>query len=107
MFAKNSSVTIQTKDFAMLLAMLPSCGWKTINGKKKSMEMIKRSFYVDERLGTTINAYINAFTVLEIERSKGENRNKLIDNIRTRNKDDAEDMEKAIKDIEEGAINKK
>lgn len=86
----------------MLLAMLPSCGWKTINGKKKSMEMIKRSFYVDERLGTTVSAYINAFNALEIERSKGENRNKLIDNIRTRNKDDAEDMEKAIKDIEEG-----
>lgn len=31
----------------------------------------------------------------------------LINAIRTRNKDDAEDMEKAIKDIEEGAINKK
>ena len=54
MFVKNSSVTIETKDFAMLLAMLPSCGWKTINA------------------------------------------------IRTRNKNDAEDMEKAIKDIEEG-----
>ena len=107
MFVKNSSVTIQTKDFAMLLAMLPSCGWKTINGNKKSMEMIKRSFYVDERLGTTVSAYINAFNALEIERSKGESRNKLIDNIRTRNKDDAKDMEKAIKDIEEGAINKK
>ena len=107
MFVKNSSVTIQTKDFAMLLAMLPSCGWKTIKGKKKSMEMIKRSFYVDERLGTTVSAYINAFNALEIERSKGESRNKLIDNIRTRNKDDAKDMEKAIKDIEEGAINKK
>lgn len=71
------------------------------------MEMIKRSFYVDERLGTTVSAYINAFNALEIERSKGESRNKLIDNIRTRNKDDAKDMEKAIKDIEEGAINKK
>lgn len=66
------------------------------------MEMIKRSFYVDERLGTTINAYINAFTVLEIERSRGKNRNELINVIRTRNKNDAEDMEKAIKDIEEG-----
>lgn len=102
MFVKNSSVTIETKDFAMLLAMLPFCGWKTINGKEKSMEMIKKAFRVDERLGTTMSAYISAFTVLEIERSKGENRNKLIDNIRTRNKDDAEDMEKAIKDIEEG-----
>lgn len=102
MFVKNSSVTIQTKDFAMLLAMLPSCGWETINGKKKSMEMIKKAFRVDERLGTTMNAYINAFTVLEIERSRGKNRNKLINAIRTRNKNDAEDMEKAIKDIEEG-----
>lgn len=102
MFVKNSSVTIETKDFSMLLAMLPSCGWKTINGKKKSMEMIKKAFRVDERLGTTMNAYINAFTVLEIERSRGKNRNKLINAIRTRNKNDAEDMEKAIKDIEEG-----
>lgn len=49
-----------------------------------------------------MNAYINAFTVLEIERSRGKNRNKLINAIRTRNKNDAEDMEKAIKDIEEG-----
>ena len=102
MFVKNSSVTIETKDFAMLLAMLPSCGWKTINGKKKSMEMIKKAFRVDERLETTMNAYINAFTVLEIERIRGKNRNKLINAIRTRNKNDAEDMEKAIKDIEEG-----
>ena len=102
MFVKNSSVTIETKDFAMLLAMLPSCGWETINGKKKSMEMIKKAFRVDERLGTTMNAYIDAFTVLEIERSRGKNRNKLINAIRTRNKNDAEDMEKAIKDIEEG-----
>ena len=102
MFVKNSSVTIETKDFAMLLAMLPSCGWKTINGKKKSMEMIKKAFRVDERLGTTMNAYINAFTVLEIEQIRGKNRNKLINAIRTRNKNDAEDMEKAIKDIEEG-----
>lgn len=102
MFVKNSSVTIETKDFAMLLAMLPSCGWKTINGKKKSMEMIKKAFRVDERLGTTMSAYISAFTVLEIERSRGKNRNELINAIRTRNKNDAEDMEKAIKDIEEG-----
>ena len=42
MFVKNSSVTIETKDFAMLLAMLPSCGWKTINGKEKSMEKQKK-----------------------------------------------------------------
>lgn len=102
MFVKNSSVTIETKDFAMLLAMLPSCGWKTINGKKKSMEMIKKAFRVDESLGTTMSAYISAFTVLEIERSKGKNRNELINAIRTQNKNDAEDMEKAIKDIEEG-----
>lgn len=102
MFVKNSSVTIETKDFAMLLAMLPSCGWKTINGKEKSMEMIKKAFRVDERLGTTVSAYINAFDVLEMERSKKGNRNDLIDAIRTRNEDDAEDMEKAIKDIEEG-----
>lgn len=39
--------------------------------------------------------------------AKGKNRNDLIDAIRTRNKDDAEDMEKAIKDIEESAINEK
>lgn len=35
MFVKNSSVTIETKDFAIFLAMLPSCGWKTINGNDK------------------------------------------------------------------------
>lgn len=43
MFVKNSSVTIETKDFAMLLAMLPSCGWETINGKKKKHGNDKKS----------------------------------------------------------------